>query len=90
VSHRRRSTRSAPSGLSAVVFVSQPVTVSTWPVSSGVMSAPIGMIVIDFSSILFLASSARSSTRPVDWMPIFLPTMSFGVRIGFFFSEKKE
>ena len=36
------STRSAPSTLSAVVLVSQPVTASTWPVSSGVMSAPIG------------------------------------------------
>ena len=53
------------------------------------MSEPIGMMVIDFSSILFLASSARSNTRPVDWMPIFLPTMSCGVRIGFFLSEKK-
>ena len=52
------------------------------------MSAPIGTICTSFSAILFLASSARSSTMPVDWMPIFLPTMSCGLRTGFFFSEK--
>ena len=72
----------------ALVLVSQPVTQSTWPVSSGDMSAPIVTICTSFSGILFLASSARSRMTPVAWMPTFLPTMSFGSRIGFFFSEK--
>ena len=52
------------------------------------MSAPIGMISTAFSGMLFLASSARSSTTPVGWMPIFLPAMSLGVFTGFFFNEK--
>ena len=82
------STRSAPSTFSAVVLVSQPVTTSTWPVSSGDMSAPMVTICTSFSGILFLASSARSRMTPVAWMPTFLPTRSFGSRIGFFFSEK--
>ena len=71
------------------MLVTQPVTASTWPVISGVMSAPIGTIVTAFSSILFLASSALSRMMPVDWMPTFLPTMSWALRIGFFLSEKK-
>ena len=74
----------------AVVLVSHPVTTSTWPVISGVMSAPIGMICTSLASMLFLASRARSRMMPVDWMPIYLPTMSCAVRIGFFFSEKKQ
>ena len=52
------------------------------------MSAPIVTICTSFSGILFLARSARSRMTPVAWMPTFLPTMSFGSRIGFFFSEK--
>ena len=52
------------------------------------MSAPIGMISTALSGMLFLASSARSSTTPVGWMPTFLPTMSLAVVTGFFLSEK--
>ncbi len=84
------STRSGPNTFSAEVLVSQPVTASTWPVSRGVMSAPIGTMLTLFSSILFLASSALSRMMPVDWMPIFLPTMSWALRMGFFLSEKKQ
>ena len=47
-------------------------------------------MVTSFSAILFLASSARSRITPVAWMPIFLPTMSWALRIGLFFSEKKQ
>ena len=83
------STRSAPSTLSALVLVTQPVTASTWPVISGVMSAPIGTIVTAFSSILFLASSALSRMMPVDWMPTFLPTMSWAL-LDRLFLEREE
>ena len=79
---------SAPSTFMALVLVSQPVTQSTWPVSTGDMSAPMVTICTSLSGILFLASSARSRMTPVAWMPTFLPTRSFGSRIGFFFSEK--
>ena len=73
-----------------MVFVSQPVTTSTCPLISGVMSPPIGMMLTSFSGILFCASRARSSTMPVGWMPTFLPTMSAGFFTGFFCIEKKQ
>ena len=54
MSHRRRSTRSGPSTLSAVVLVSQPVTTSTCPVSSGIMSEPMVTICTSFAIDLVL------------------------------------
>ena len=52
------------------------------------MSLPMISTLTSDSLILCLASSARSKMRAVPCVPIFLPTMSFGVRIGFFGSEK--
>ena len=71
------------------MLVSQPVTTSTCPVISGIMSEPMVTICTSFASILFFASSARSRITPVAWMPTFLPGKSAGVRTGFFCSEKK-
>jgi len=79
---------SLPSTFIAEVLVSQPVTQSTWPVSTGDMSAPSVTICTSLSGILFLASSARSRMMPVAWIPTFLPIKSFGSRMGFFFNEK--
>ena len=82
------STRSAPIALRAVVLVSHPVTASTWPVISGAYSLPMTTTWTSDSLILWCASSARSRMRAVPWVPIFLPTMSWGVRMGFFGREK--
>ena len=52
------------------------------------MSLPITTTCTSDSLILCLARSARRRIFAVPCVPIFLPIMSWGVRIGFFGSEK--
>ena len=82
------STRSLPRILSALVFVIQPVTAATRPVISWLMSLPILTTLTWSSAMPFFASSALSRITAVGWVATVLPIMSFGVRIGFLFSEK--
>ncbi len=79
--------RSGPITASAWVLVIHPVTASTCPATSGIMSKPMLVMVICAGSILFLDRIASSTKRAVGWMPMRLPIMSLTVRIGALGSE---
>ena len=70
------------------MLVIQPVTAAAWPVISWFMSLPILTTSTWSSGMPFFASSARSRMTAVGWVAMVLPTMSLGVRMGLFSSEK--
>ena len=73
----------------AVVEVSQPVTASTWPVSSGAKSEPMTTTSTSFSANIVLLQQGGEQDLAGRLDADLLADHVLGVRTGFFSSEKK-